>query len=107
MIWLLAAFFVVGGFGNIFASADIKADYRSWGYPDWFHYLTGLLELTTASLLSVRRTRLWGAALGSAVMTAAGATVLFHGEYAHAIAPLAVLCALVLAGWIAFQDRPA
>lgn len=34
LAWALAAFFVVGGIGNIFVSAEIAEDYRRWGYPD-------------------------------------------------------------------------
>ncbi|KPH62102.1 DoxX family protein [Novosphingobium sp. ST904] len=103
LAWALAAFFVVGGIGNIFVSAGIAEDYRRWGYPDWFHYVTGILELTTAALLAIGSTRLWGALLGSAVMLAAAGTVLLHGEYTHAIAPIIVLLATLAVGWIAWR----
>ncbi|CAN7701898.1 DoxX family protein [Rhizobium sp. LjRoot258] len=88
--YLLAAFFVIGGVGNIAAPASILADYQRWGYPWWFHYVTGVLELTT-SILLLSRYRIAGALLGSAAMAAAVGTVAFHGEYTHAIPPLAVL----------------
>jgi hypothetical protein len=74
----LAAFFVVGSLSNIFAPGSIYQEYLRWGYPPWFHFVTGSLELTTAVLLA--RTRLWGAALGCTVMLAALATVTLHGE---------------------------
>jgi trimethylamine:corrinoid methyltransferase-like protein len=60
----LAAFFVVGSLTNIFAPGSIYEEYLRWGYPHWFHFVTGSLELTTAVLLVRARTRLWGAALG-------------------------------------------
>ena len=60
----LAAFFVVGSLTNIFAPGSIYQEYLRWGYPHWFHFVTGSLELTTAVLLVRARTRLWGAALG-------------------------------------------
>jgi len=51
-----------------------RAEYRRWGYPDWFHFVTGALELATAALLVVTATRLLGAGLGGAVMLAAAGT---------------------------------
>ena len=81
----LAAFFVVGSLSNIFAPGSIYEEYLRWGYPHWFHFVTGSLELTTAVLLARVRTQLWGSALGCTVMLAAFATVTLHGEYGHGV----------------------
>ena len=97
--WLLALFFVVGSSTNLFATEGILAEYRLWGYPDWFHYLTGTMELTSAILLAIARTRLFGVLLGGVVMVGAAATLLLHDEYAHALAPIVVLALLGLCGW--------
>lgn len=105
LTWALIAFFVVGGIGNVFISTENAANYARWGYPNWFHYVTGLLELTTAILLAYRPLRLWGAAVGGMVMTAAVATVLLHGEYTHAIAPIIVLLVTLAVGQIARRDQ--
>lgn len=88
---------MVGAYGNTFVSAEIAADYARWGYPQHFHYLTAICEFTAAAMLIFKPLRLYGALLGSAVMLAAAGTVMFHGEYAHAIPPLVVLgvCGLV------------
>lgn len=102
LAWLLSAFFVLGGIGNIFASETILADYRRWGYPDGFNYLTGTLEFAAALLIAYRPTRLAGAALASVVMVAAAGTVLSNGEFGHAIAPLVVLSVALIVG---FQAR--
>lgn len=98
---LLSAFFLLGGYMNIFASAEIGADYARWGYPAWFHYLTGALEWTSAALIAVPRFRLAGSMLAAGVMAAAAATVVIHGEFGHAIPPLTVLAFLGLNGWLA------
>ncbi|HEY0122553.1 MAG TPA: DoxX family protein [Rhizobium sp.] len=103
--WLLAAFFVFGGLGNIFASETILADYQRWGYPGWFHYVTGLLELWVAALLIVRPRHFYGAVLGGVVMLAAAGTVILRGEYSHAIAPLVVFSLCLLLGFL--TARPA
>ncbi|HZC17243.1 MAG TPA: DoxX family protein [Caulobacteraceae bacterium] len=101
----LAAFFVVGSLGNIFAPPSITQDYLLWGYPRWFHFVTGSLELTSAILLARTQTRPWGAALGGAVMLAALTTVTLHGEYLHGAAPLVAAALSMLVGWIAWRKR--
>ncbi|MAS12602.1 MAG: DoxX family protein [Nitratireductor sp.] len=102
---LLAAFFVLGGFLNIFASPVVLDDYQRWGYPGWFHYVTGLLEWSSALLVALPFTRLAGSALAATVMTAAAATVLLHGEYAHAVAPLVILALVCLNAWFTWRAR--
>lgn len=101
----LAAFFVVGSLSNILAPGSIYEEYLRWGYPHWFHFVTGLLELTAAVLLAQPRTRLWGSALGCAVMLAALATVTLHGEYGHGVAPLIVAILSIVVGWLAWRER--
>jgi hypothetical protein len=102
----LAAFFVVGSLSNIFAPGSVYEEYLQWGYPRWFHFVTGALELTTAVLLARASTRLLGAALGCIVMLGALATVTLHGEYGHAVPPLVVVVLTIAVGWIPWRDRP-
>jgi hypothetical protein len=101
----LAAFFVVGSLSNIFAPASIYAQYLRRGYPPWFHFVTGSLELATAVLLAQARTRLWGSALGCTVMLAALATVTLHGEYGHGVPPLIAATLSIVVGRIAWRKR--
>jgi hypothetical protein len=105
LAWALAAFFVAGSLGNLFAPRSIYEEYLQWGYPHWFHFVTGSLELTTAVLLARASTRLWGAALGGTVMCAALLTVIIHGEYGHAVPPLVVAGLAILVGWITWRRR--
>lgn len=97
---VLSAFFFVGAIGNIFVSEEIAADYLRWGYPAWFHFVTGSLECIAALLLLKTSTRLWGAVLGSFIMVSALITVILHREYMHAIAPLVVLIISLMVAWI-------
>ena len=101
----LAVFFVVGSLSNIFAPPSIYGEYLQWGYPRWFHFVTGSLELKTAVLLARAQTRLWGSALGCTVMFAALGTVTLHGEYMHGVAPLVVAALSTIIGWFAWQKR--
>lgn len=102
---VLAAFFVLGSLSNIVAPRSIFEEYLKWGYPQWFHSVTGSLELMTAVLLARARTRLWGSALGCTVMLAALATVTVHGEYGHGVAPLVVAILSIVVGWITRRKR--
>ena len=101
----LAAFFVVGSISNILAPGSIYEEYLRWGYPPWFHFVTGALELTTAVLLARASTRLLGCALGCAVMVGALATVTLHGEYGHAAPPLVIATLTIIIAWITWR-RP-
>ena len=101
---VLAGFFVVGSLTNIVAPRSIYEEYMKWGYPHWFHFVTGSLELMTAVLLARARTRLWGSALGCTVMLAALATVTLHGEYGHGVAPLVAATLSIVVGWITWRN---
>lgn len=85
--WALTLFFIVGAVGNWRPSAQHIDDYRRWGYPDWFHNVTAILEFAAAILIFFPQTRIFGAVLGGVVMLAAVATLLKHGEPKPAIAP--------------------
>ena len=102
---ILAAFFVVGSLSNIFAPGSIYEEYLRWGYPRWFHFVTGSLELTAAILLFRAPSRLLGSALGCTVMLAALATVIIHGEYGHAVPPLVAATLSLLVGWTSWRKR--
>ena len=103
LVWALVIFFIAGSIGNIFPPDNVRADYERWGYPDWFHYVTGGLELAVAALIARRATRLAGLLLGCLVMGSALATLLMQGDYSHAIAPTVILTLLI--GCIWFTGR--
>jgi hypothetical protein len=98
LAWGLAVFFFVGFVINTFALGQVGPEYRRWGYPDWFHFVTGGLELVVALLLPATATRLIGVALGSAIMLAAIVTVVWHREYRRAAPPLGVFILLMIVG---------
>jgi hypothetical protein len=99
LTWTLAAFFVLAFFINTFAVKLVGPDYRRWGYPDWFHFVSGGMDLAVALLLPLVVTRLFGAALGCGIMLAATATVIYHREYHRAVPPLIVFALLAVVAW--------
>jgi len=103
--WGLGAFFIIGGIVNGAGSQETRAQYAAWGYPDWFCYVTAALEVIAAALLFFWRTRIVGAALGTAVMGAAAVTLLRNGELLHMLAPVTVAALSILAGRTALRRR--
>jgi len=99
LVGLLVAFFVFGGLANLVGPKVISDEYARWGYPAWFHFVTGVLEVATAALLPFPETRRVGIVLGCCVMLAAVGTVILNREYAHAIPGLVVLGLLAFVGW--------
>ncbi len=97
--WTLALFFIVGGAINIVAPTPVVSDLLRWGYPSWFHYVTGTLELTAAVLLARQRTRRVGVLLGLAVTGGAATTLLLNGEAERAVVPLIVAALLIRLGF--------
>jgi hypothetical protein len=93
-IWLLvAAFFGAGLFNAVGTRATVDGFVR-WGYPSWWHWVTGGLEISSAILIALPFGRASGLGLGATIMVVASLTVLRHREYVH-LAPLGVFLALV------------
>jgi hypothetical protein len=95
----LSAFFVLGFVINTFAVKLVGPEYRRWGYPDWFHFVSGGLDLLVALLLPATATRPFGVALGCGIMLVAMVTVIYNSEYRRAASPFAVFTLLAIVGW--------
>ena len=94
--WALSAFFALGFVINTFAVKKVGPEYERWGYPDWFHFVSGGLELLVALLLPATVTRPFGIVLGGAIMLAAIATVIYHREHPRAVPPFIVFVLLAI-----------
>jgi hypothetical protein len=97
--WALIAFFIVGFVINTFVVKVVGPDYRRWGYPDWFHFVSGGMEFAVALLLLKNVTRPFGVALGCIIMLVAVATVVRNHEYHRAPPPIIVFALLLVVGW--------
>lgn len=95
---LAGAAFLGAGIYNAVGTTSTRNSFVRWGYPAWWCYLTGALEVLAALLLAVPVARQAGLILGTAIIGAAVVTVLRHREFSH-LAPLGALAALLaLAG---------
>jgi hypothetical protein len=93
-IWLLVAAFFGAGVFNAIGTRATRESFVRWGYPGWWHLVTGGLEILSAVLIALPVGRAAGLALGAIVIAAASVTVLRHREYSH-LAPPGVFLALI------------
>jgi DoxX-like family len=93
-IWLLVAALFGAGVFNAIGTQATKSDYARWGYPPWWNFVTGGLEIMSAVLIALPASRSVGLALGAAIIAAAVLTVLRHREFKH-LAPLGAFVAVI------------
>jgi hypothetical protein len=91
MRFLIAAFFLFAASKNLSGDAAMVADFRRWGYPDWFRLLTAWLQVAGALLLLDRRIAFYGAVLLGCILLGAMATHLLHDPPVTAAAPVVFL----------------
>ena len=99
-IWLLVAALAAAGVINAIGLPSGKSGFVRWGYPDWWCYLTGGLEMVAAVLIALPSGREAGLFLASMVIAAAILTVLFRRELSHVV-PLGIF--VVLIGLVQFS----
>lgn len=93
-IWLLVAAFAAAGLINAIGRPAGKSDFARWGYPPWWCYVTGALEIGAAVLIALPASRQAGLVLGAVIIAAAIVTVARHREVSH-LAPLGGFAALL------------
>lgn len=89
--WILFIVFLIGALVNTFATEKIKNEYKKWGYPKNFQYLTALLELIVACLILDESLRFWGLLLAILVMLVAVVTLLLNKEKIQTIPAIIVI----------------
>lgn len=94
---ILALLFAVAGVVNLAGLGAVKRDFARWGYPAWFHWLCGALELLCAALLLGQQTRISGLALASAIIIGVLFTVLRNRESFGHLTPALIFSALIVA----------
>ncbi|GAC1340423.1 MAG: DoxX family protein [Myxococcales bacterium] len=97
---LVAGLFLFAGAPKI--AGKMAEQFGQLGYPAWFSYFIGAVEIGGALLLLVPRTATVGGALLAATMVGAIATLAKNHHAADS--PPAVIC-LVLAAFVAWERR--
>ena len=84
MLWiitlLLALVCLRSGWLKVTGNVFWVRDFHRWGYPDWFHIVIGISELTSMALLLIPRLASYGASLFAVVMLGAIYTHSTHNE---------------------------
>jgi uncharacterized membrane protein YphA (DoxX/SURF4 family) len=100
---LLALAFFGAGLAKLTTQPMMVQEFTAFGFPLWFLYVTGTLEITGAVLVLVPRVSFIGAGLLICIMVGALLSHLTHGQAAMIGAPLVllILAAVVgtLRGW--------
>ncbi len=99
---LLVLAFLAAGLSKL-AGLQLE-QFSSWGYPLWFLYGIGSLEIVAALLLLLPSTRLVGAGLVISTMVGAVGTHLIHEEWSAVAAPLVCGLLAVVAGLVGRPD---
>jgi uncharacterized membrane protein YphA (DoxX/SURF4 family) len=93
--WLLVAGFSGAGLFNAIGTPGTQSDFARWGYPRWWGFFTGGLEIVSAVLIALPASRIVGLALGAVIIAAAVITVLRHRDLSHLV-PHSVFVALIV-----------
>jgi uncharacterized membrane protein YphA (DoxX/SURF4 family) len=99
---LFAALFAFSGAGKL--AGKFVEGFVHYGYPGWFSYVIGVVELGGAVALLIRPVAALGAAALGVVMVGAIPTHLLNGEAPKAFGPLAFLVLLSVIGWARRSD---
>jgi hypothetical protein len=98
-VWVLVAGFFGAGLFNVMGTRATRTEYVAWGYPAWWCWVTGGLEIVTATFIAMPVLRGAGIVLGTLIILAAVATLLRHRAYRRlppAVAFLVVIALVVL-----------
>ncbi|WP_312629551.1 DoxX family protein [Scandinavium sp.] len=96
--YIMAAIYLIGFFVNAFPGEKIRDNYRRWGYPAKFYYVTAAVEMITVILLSIPDLVTAGFILSMVLNVAALLTLYRSRELKDGIAALIFI--LVSAAWI-------
>jgi uncharacterized membrane protein YphA (DoxX/SURF4 family) len=99
-LWVvLGAMFIIAGGAKLMGSHSQVAHFAQWGYPLWFLYLTGLIEVAGGICLFIPKTQFYGIVVLSITMVGAALTHLKAGEFGAFPVPIVLLILLATLAW--------
>jgi putative oxidoreductase len=102
--WILSALltlvFTVSALPKLAGAQAWVTRFTKYGYPEWFLFLTGTLELLGGMLLLVPRVSIYGASVLGVIMIGAAYTHLANGEGLQVLRPMIVMALLGIVVWL-------
>ncbi len=99
-LWIvLGAMFIMAGGAKLMGNHSQVVHFAQWGYPPWFLYLTGIIEVGGGICLFIRKAQFYGIVVLSITMVGAALTHLRAGEMGAFPVPVVLLCLLVMLAW--------
>ncbi|WP_290888147.1 DoxX family protein [Arenimonas sp.] len=98
-VYTLALVFAASGIAKLLSLPFEVEAFARWGYPPYFMYLTGVLEVAGAIGLLVRRVSALAALCLAGLMLGAIATHLVHREWAMLVLASGIAALAAWRGW--------
>ena len=97
---VLSLAFILAALPKLLGTQAWVVKFARWGYPNWFPFAIGSLELLGAILLLIPGVAKYGASLLGVVMLGAAYTHLANGEGLQVLRPVIVLLLLGITVWL-------
>jgi putative oxidoreductase len=97
---LIALTMLMAGVSKLRGAPEQVEGFAKMGYPIWFLYVTGVMEVVGAILLLIPQTAALGVILLGATMVGAVVSLLKLGDVAHAPIPFVFLVVIGVIGWL-------
>ncbi|AOE50908.1 DoxX family protein [Kangiella sediminilitoris] len=91
VVLILLVIFLVSGSAKLMGLNFELEAFTRWGYPIWFMYLVGFIEIAAVVLLLIPKVSSIGSLVMAGVMAGAIATHMMHHEWLMLIVALAIL----------------
>ncbi len=99
-LWVvLGGMFIMAGGAKLMGEHSQVEHFEQWGYPIWFLYVTGLIEVGGGLCLFIPKARFYGVVVLSVTMVGAALTHLRAHEMSAFPVPLVLLVLLIMLGW--------
>jgi len=99
-LWVvLGLMFIMAGGAKLMGEHSQVEHFVQWGYPMWFLYLTGMIELGGGLCLFIPKAQFYGIVVLSITMVGAALTHLKAGEMSAFPVPVVLFALLVTLAW--------
>ena len=102
---LLTLPFILAALPKLLGTQVWVVKFARWGYPNWFPFAIGSLELLGAILLLIPRVAKYGASILGVVMVGAAYTHLANREGLQVLRPIIFLMLLGITVWLRRPEK--